>query len=56
MKNNLTVETNLIDLIAKIGEKITIRRAIFFDNKNGENIFLYTWCYRAKNWKDSFNC
>lgn len=39
MKNNLTVETNLIDLIAKIGEKITIRRAIFFDNKNGANTF-----------------
>ena len=37
MKNNLTVETNLIDLIAKIGEKITLRRAHFFDNKNGEN-------------------
>jgi len=39
MKNNLTVETSLIDLIAKIGEKITIRRANFFDNKNGENSF-----------------
>ena len=39
MKNNLTVETNLIDLIAKIGEKITIRRANFFDNRNGENSF-----------------
>ena len=39
MKNNLPVETNLIDLIAKIGEKITIRKAIFFDNKNGENSF-----------------
>ena len=39
MKNNLTVETNLIDLIAKIGEKITIRRANFLDNKNGENSF-----------------
>ena len=39
MKNNLTVETNLIDLIAKIGEKITIRRAIYFDKKNGENYF-----------------
>jgi elongation factor Ts len=37
MKNNLPVETNLIDLIAKIGEKITIRRATFFDNTNGEN-------------------
>ena len=39
MKNNLTVETNLIDLIAKIGEKITIRRSVFFDNKNGKNYF-----------------
>ena len=39
MKNNLTVETNLIDLIAKIGEKITIRRAIFFPNTGGENTF-----------------
>ena len=39
MKNNLPVETNLTDLIAKIGEKITIRRATFFDNKNGENSF-----------------
>jgi elongation factor Ts len=39
MKNNLTVKTNLIDLIAKIGEKITIRRAIYFDKKDGENYF-----------------
>ena len=39
MKNNLTVEINLTDLIAKIGEKITIRRALFFDNKDGENSF-----------------
>ena len=39
MKNNLPVETNLIDLIAKIGEKITIRRSIFFDNKGGKNSF-----------------
>ena len=39
MKNNLAVETNLTDLIAKIGEKITIRRAVFFDNKNGDNSF-----------------
>ena len=37
MKNNLAVETNLVALIAKIGEKITIRRAIFFDSENGEN-------------------
>ena len=39
MKNNLTVEINLTDLIAKIGEKITIRRTLFFDNKDGENSF-----------------
>jgi elongation factor Ts len=39
MKNSLAVETNLTDLIAKIGEKITIRRAVFFDNKNGDNSF-----------------
>jgi len=39
MKNNLPVETNLVDLIARIGEKITIRRSIFFDNKTGKNYF-----------------
>jgi len=39
MTNNLPVETNLIDLIAKMGEKITIRRSIFFDNSNGKNSF-----------------
>ena len=39
MKNNLPVETNLTDLIAKMGEKITIRRSIFFDNSNGGNSF-----------------
>jgi elongation factor Ts len=39
MKNNLPVETNLIDLIAKMGEKITIRRSVFFDNSNGKNSF-----------------
>ena len=39
MKNNLTVETSLTDLIAKIGEKITIRRAAFFDKSSGVNSF-----------------
>ena len=39
MKNNLPVETNLTDLIAKMGEKITIRRSISFDNLNGKNSF-----------------
>ena len=28
-----------MNLIAKIGEKITIRRANFFDNSNGKNFF-----------------
>ena len=48
MKNNLPVETNLIDLIAKIGEKITIRREIFFDNKNGENSFYIHGAIESK--------
>ena len=39
MKNNLPVETNLTDLIAKMGEKITLRRSKFFDNSNGKNSF-----------------
>ena len=33
MKNNISVKDNLIDLISKIGEKITIRRAKYFDKK-----------------------
>ena len=39
MKNGSTVNENLITLIAKIGEKITIRRSKFFDNQNGKNFF-----------------
>ena len=39
MKNGNLVKDNLINLIAKIGEKITIRRADFFDNSNGQNFF-----------------
>ncbi len=38
MKNEKTVEENLISLISKIGEKITIRRSKFF-NKEGKNYF-----------------
>ena len=33
MKNEKTVEENLIDIISKIGEKITIRRSKYLDNK-----------------------
>ena len=39
MKNGTLVKDNLVNLIAKIGEKITIRRANFFDNSNGRNFF-----------------
>ena len=39
MNNGTPVKDNLVALIAKIGEKITIRRSNFFDNKNGLNFF-----------------
>ncbi|MFL2883079.1 MAG: translation elongation factor Ts [Pelagibacteraceae bacterium] len=37
MKNGNNVKDNLVDLIAKIGEKITLRRAKFFNKDDGEN-------------------
>ncbi len=37
MSNGISVKDNLVSLIAKIGEKITIRRAKFFNNNNGTN-------------------
>ena len=39
MKNGVLVKDNLVNLIAKIGEKITIRRANYFDKSNGTNFF-----------------
>ena len=39
MKNGLLVKDNIVNLIAKIGEKITIRRSNFFDNSKGSNFF-----------------
>ncbi len=39
MKDGLLVKDSLVNLIAKIGEKITIRRSTFFDKKNGTNFF-----------------
>ena len=39
MSNGSIVKDSLVNLIAKIGEKITIRRANFFDSKNGLNFF-----------------
>ena len=41
MKNGVLVKDNLVNLIAKIGEKITIRRSDFFDNSKGANFFMY---------------
>ena len=40
MNNGIIVKDNLVNLIAKIGEKITIRRAEFYDNSKGTN-----FCY-----------
>ena len=40
MNNGIIVKDNLVNLIAKIGEKITIRRAEFYDNTKGIN-----FCY-----------
>ena len=37
MDNGANVKDNLVNLIAKIGEKIFIRRAKFFDNSKGMN-------------------
>jgi elongation factor Ts len=39
MTNGILVKDNLVNLIAKIGEKVTIRRANFFDNTSGSNFF-----------------
>ena len=38
MRNNKPVEENLVSLISKIGEKITIRRSKYFEN-DGKNFF-----------------
>tara|TARA_B100000700_G_scaffold325280_1_gene433634 strand:+ start:738 stop:1601 length:864 start_codon:yes stop_codon:yes gene_type:complete len=39
MKNGNSVDENLINLISKIGEKITIRRSNFFNSDDGENFY-----------------
>ena len=39
MTNGILVKDNLVNLIAKIGEKITIRRSNFFDSTVGTNFF-----------------
>ena len=47
MKNKKTVEESLVNLISKIGEKITLRRSKFFDDK-GTN-FSYVHNILEKN-------
>ena len=39
MSDGISVKDSLISLISKIGEKITIRRANFFNNSSGLNFF-----------------
>ena len=39
MANGILVKDNLVNLISKIGEKIIIRRAKYFDKTNGANFF-----------------
>ena len=39
MTNGMLVKDNLVNLIAKIGEKIIIRRADFLNNMNGTNFY-----------------
>ena len=41
MSDGKLVKDNLVNLIAKIGEKITIRRSNYFDNSNGDNFFMF---------------
>tara|TARA_B100002052_G_scaffold285775_1_gene298937 strand:+ start:225 stop:1091 length:867 start_codon:yes stop_codon:yes gene_type:complete len=45
MSDGSFVKDNLVSLIAKIGEKITIRRCGFFDNKKGLNFFYVHSAY-----------
>ena len=48
MKNKKNVEENLVDLVSKIGEKITLRRSAFFENDKLLN-FSYTHASIKKN-------
>ena len=41
MNNGNLVKDNLVNLIAKIGEKITLRRSDFFDKENGKIFIMF---------------
>ena len=45
MKNGKTVEDNLVSLIAKIGEKITIGKVKTIENSKFTKFYLSTFCY-----------
>ena len=45
MKNGKTVEDNLVSLIAKIGEKITIGKTKTIENSNLKKFYLSTFSY-----------
>ena len=48
MKNGTSVEENIVNLISKIGEKITLRRAKYFNQINGLN-FSYVHSALSEN-------
>ena len=48
MKNGISVEENIVNLISKIGEKITLRRAKYFNQINGLN-FSYVHSALSEN-------
>ena len=51
MKNGILVKDNLVNLIAKIGEKITVRRANFFNNQMGMNFYYVHSAIEKEIWK-----
>ena len=52
MDNAKTVQENLISLISKIGEKITIRRCDFLDTVNSINFSYIHTAVKKKPWKN----
>ena len=55
MANGILVKDNLVNLIAKIGEKITIRRATFLIMLLVQ-LFICSFCFRKRYWKNNFCC
>ena len=55
MKNKISVKDNLVDLISKIGEKITLRRCKYFNKENGDN-FFYVHNPLEKKYRQDYFC